>query len=768
MKQVCTLFLCIISLGSAAQKDSAKLTVKQVNSTIITRLQKPTLSGYVDMHTHPVAQFGFGEQLFFGHNDGDPAKALGSCNCVHNFVVPPFDGSCGEQNMFRNQLVDKTDQANGAPVHQKLAGYPNFNEWPKHNSILHQQMWVDWIRRARDGGLRVMVALAVSNHCMADAAETGGPNDDLRAMNRQIMQMKALVQRHPDFMEIAYDAGDLRRIVTAGKLAVVIGVEMDNIGNFYKPADGKGGQYNPNPKPEEVRREIDRLYNMGVRYIFPVHVTDNAFSGAAVYEPSFNVANKYNTGSPFKVEAVDSKLTGITFRLTHPFMEIRQSITDPNITMVSQMGIPPPPGFEIISGPFVPLMQALFSKVAQILPAHIMPDVRRNYPEYPDPGKGKGHRNVKGLTPLGTMAITYMMSKGMIIDIDHMSEKAADQTLALGGKYKYPLNSGHNGFRGLGAGSENARTDRQVKQITSLGGMIGLGHGENAANFLKNYRYGMKLTGNKPIAIGTDANGLYPLPGPPERNAMLPANNPFRTMFMGNKTWNYNTDGVVHYGMLPAYVESFSTLSSGKMTPAEKETFHSSAEYFARMWETCTGSAARINQVSGETTKTFRIPAEGMLCPLLVRGDREFGGHGPEVNCNVTLRIADGGEGVDAIIEMIAKETGGGDTEARGVWTRRVYNAPGGTRVVKINGDEKSNAYFVSGGAGSEFGICNEGLVYSSDKGQIRLTGSLIRSITMVGDTGGPDVTANPNDCRCDTKISKIVFNPVAVTVKPL
>ncbi|HLF83840.1 MAG TPA: hypothetical protein VI837_06680, partial [Blastocatellia bacterium] len=120
----------------------------------------PKLYGFVDMHTHPVSQLGFGEQLFFGDNDGDPNIALGSCNCVHNFLVPPFSGSCGSQNLYRNKMVDSIDTANLiASAHLKVAGFPNFDQWPKYNSILHQQMWIDWIKRAKEGGLRVMVAL---------------------------------------------------------------------------------------------------------------------------------------------------------------------------------------------------------------------------------------------------------------------------------------------------------------------------------------------------------------------------------------------------------------------------------------------------------------------------------------------------------------------------------------------------------------------------------------------------------------------------------
>src|SRR5215213_5101192 len=100
----------------------------------------PPLTGFVDMHTHPVSQLGFGEQLFYGDNDGLIDVALGSCNCVHNFVVPLFPDSCGSQNLYRNQMVDSVDAANLiSPAHAKVSpGYPDFSEWPKYNSILHQ------------------------------------------------------------------------------------------------------------------------------------------------------------------------------------------------------------------------------------------------------------------------------------------------------------------------------------------------------------------------------------------------------------------------------------------------------------------------------------------------------------------------------------------------------------------------------------------------------------------------------------------------------
>jgi len=517
----------------------------------------PPLFGFVDMHTHPVAQLGFGEQLFYGDNDGDMNTALGSCNCVHNFSLNPFE-FCFSQNLYRNQMVDKIDLENLiTPAHAKvLPAFPDFDHWPRHNSILHQQMYIDWIKRAKEGGLRVMVALAVSNHTIADAAETGGVNDDLAAMNKQIVRMKELFGRHTDFLEIAYTSADLRRIVSSGKLAVILGIEMDNIGNFYDPADHKGAAYNTNPSDQDVKDEIDRLFTLGVRYIFPIHITNNLFGATALYNSDFNVANKYNTGSAFS-PVVDTS-GSITFALKHPFQPIRQDAIG-NFFMFA---------------------------TGTILPPQIMPDTVANYPIYAPPGVNEGHRNSFGLTSKGDMAIRYMMKKGMLIDIDHMSELSADSVLTMATTYNYPVNSGHNGFRGITTApkvaNENGRTDLQVQRIYSLGGMMGLGHGGSSTTFLKNYRYGLTLSGNQPLAIGTDVNGFFALPGPPSSAEMVTYGSGLTRSVTGNKIWDFNIYGMAHYGLLPEFIASAEKVG---MTASEKATFFSSAERFAQMWE---------------------------------------------------------------------------------------------------------------------------------------------------------------------------------------
>ena len=104
--------------------------------------------------------------------------------------------------------------------------------WPKHNDITHQQMWVDWIKRARENGMRIMVALAVNNKTLATALKGDPPLDDRGSADLQIREIRAFVNRHRDFIEIAASSADLRRIVRSGRLAVVLGIEIDDLGNF--------------------------------------------------------------------------------------------------------------------------------------------------------------------------------------------------------------------------------------------------------------------------------------------------------------------------------------------------------------------------------------------------------------------------------------------------------------------------------------------------------------------------------------------------------
>lgn len=255
------------------------------------------LVGYVDLHTHPLANVGFGGKLLYGGVDigallpADPncnqnvratsvEQALGHDASTHG-LWNPFNNACGDS--IRAGVIFAVEALNdAAPIGPDAVGVPKFTDWPVWNDITHQKMWVDWIQRAFDSGLRVMVALAVNNKTLADA--TAGPcdypTDDRTSADLQLAEIKAFVARHPKLMEIALNSDDLQRIVRSKRLAVVLGTEIDFFGNLNKVPQP--------PNDQQIKAEIDRLYSEGVRYMFPIHVLDNSLGGTAAYVDLFN------------------------------------------------------------------------------------------------------------------------------------------------------------------------------------------------------------------------------------------------------------------------------------------------------------------------------------------------------------------------------------------------------------------------------------------------------------------------------------------------
>jgi hypothetical protein len=166
------------------------------------------LRGFVDLHTHPLSNLGFGGKLLYGGNDvgsllpadpdcnhnvraGSMQQALGHDNSTHG-GPDLFHNQCGDE--IRKQVIHALQTANhAADEPDDASGAPSFPNWPVWNDITHQKMYVDWLRRAYDGGLRVMVALAVNNKTMGDATAGPGdyPTDDKTSVDLQIRETRA-------------------------------------------------------------------------------------------------------------------------------------------------------------------------------------------------------------------------------------------------------------------------------------------------------------------------------------------------------------------------------------------------------------------------------------------------------------------------------------------------------------------------------------------------------------------------------------------------
>ena len=481
-------------------------------------------------------------------------------------------------------LALRSEYGGGAGAQHKVGGYPQFDGWPRWDNVTHQAMHQDWLKRAVDGGLRLIVVLAVNNEWMCSTLEAITPADqarlvvdpaggvallaakiadgalqtpeickDMGAVDRQLdeaRQMEAYIDQEAGgpglgWYRIVGSPAEARQVIGQGKLAVVLGTEVDSLFGC-----DKGSQ---SCTTELISARLDEYYARGVRHVFPIHFYDNAFGGSA-----------------------NSNLL-ITKRWKNP----------------------------------------IHTK-----------DCRDQGYTYDD-----GKCNALGLTPTGAFLIRELARRGMIIDIDHMSEQAFNDTMDILEPVHYPVVSGHTGFNGIASTDKNHegnKTAADLTRIQKVGGMVAviphqgdlseiqtfqpasgsptmIPHtcGNSSETVAQAYLYAIHQLPGTPVAFGTDINGFAGLPGPRMGDEACPGGktasyNPRTTLgypftvrapgfgvtmdksVVGNNTFDFNTAGLAHVGMLPDMIADFQSLG---MTQEDLGPLLNSAEGYIRVWE---------------------------------------------------------------------------------------------------------------------------------------------------------------------------------------
>jgi hypothetical protein len=176
--------------------------------------------------------------------------------------------------------------------------------------------------------------------------------------------------------------------------------------------------------------------------------------------------------------------------------------------------------------------------------------------------------NAKGLTELGHYLIRRLMANHILIEMDHMSERARLTVLNMAEKRHYPLVSSHTNTGGLWTptdlrrlyalkGYATARPDQApqlAKTIVTLCGYQGAGH-------------------NSAVGLGTDTGGFNSLPGPSPDAGSNPLKYPFHSYAggvkfspekTGQRTFNINNDGVAQYGLFADLLAQVQRAKDGK------------------------------------------------------------------------------------------------------------------------------------------------------------------------------------------------------------
>ncbi|WP_156094895.1 membrane dipeptidase [Nocardia lijiangensis] len=453
--------------------------------------------GFADVHNHVMSNLGFGGRLVCGkpYSEQGVADALADC---------PEHRPDGAGALFENLTADGDWQ-------HDPTGWPTFTDWPTPLTTTHQQNYYAWLERSWRAGQRVLVTDMVSNAviCTILPAKDRGC-DEMTAIRAQITATYDL-QDYIDRMfggpgkgwfRIVTDAGAARQVIEDGKLAVVLGVETSEPFGCRQVLDV------PQCSQADIDRGLDELHALGVRSMYLCHKFDNALCGVRFDEGTtgtlINAGQFISTGTWWQTE------------------QCRGDAADNPITTV-----------------------ALPDVVRDKLPAGT------EVPTYADGAQC----NTRGLTQLGESAVRAMMQRGMMIEVDHMSARAADRTLDILAEHGYP-----------GVVSSHSWMDlAYAERLYTLGGFLAV-YDHDSAEFLAAARRTAALRNRfgTGLGIGSDYNGVgaHPVaPGPESPSALT---YPFRTLDggavvdrqqSGSRTFDFTRDGAAHVGMLPDWLE---------------------------------------------------------------------------------------------------------------------------------------------------------------------------------------------------------------------
>jgi hypothetical protein len=425
------------------------------------------------------------------------------------------------------------------------SGYPKMTAWG-HNNLTYEGTYWRWIQRAWLGGLRLMVMSVNENRVLCELEPTHQTNcDEMDTVRRGFADIREL-QRYVDaqaggpgkgFFQIVTDPYQARRVVNEGKMAVVLEIEVSE-------PFGCRGWDQPTCDQAQVDRQLNEMYRLGVRSSLLLNKFDNPLTGVRFdggpVGVLINAGNKNSAGSFFSARTCTGPLHDNTIET------------------------------------FAPQGSAALNNILGTLGVQ-----SGTFPAYPP----APHCNTRGLTDLGKHMVRSMMDRHMIVNPDHMSQAAVDDTLTLLESRNYSGVISPHGWMDPG----------NWPRLWKLGGMAFPGHSQ-ASQYVKEWqKFRPQRT---PYAFGwgygADLGGLSDQPSPDSQGSIgypfrsYDASVTFGRQRTGDRTFDYAKDGVAQYGL---YADWFADLRRVGGQALAQDMWNG-AEAYLEMWERSEGIRA--------------------------------------------------------------------------------------------------------------------------------------------------------------------------------
>lgn len=331
--------------------------------------------GYVDTHAHLFHNLGSGEVVFAGATFSNLGVTDALKDCTY------AHGVAGTWDIW-GKIVD-------GDIEHDTSGYPNFTMYPNAFSTTHNQTYYKWLERAYLSGERIMVMQCVNNSVLGGLTNIlppyrNGDTDDMVVARKQIQATYDL-QDYIDaqcggegkgWFRVVTNSSEAREVISQGKMAIFIGIEVDEL---FGATEDVIGQYEAGEISEDaMNEELNRL------------------------EECLQEFKDLGVSSMFPIHAMDNGFGGC----------------------------------QLYQGQIMNIEN--FLATGDFLTAEDATNVRVYFKEEIGTGDSQGDANAVGLTETGKWFIEKMIEYKYVIEVDHMSDKALNDTLDICWDNKYP------------------------------------------------------------------------------------------------------------------------------------------------------------------------------------------------------------------------------------------------------------------------------------------------------------------------------------------
>ena len=526
-----------------AQNDCTPFPEVQTNVTGNTDVLKGDVNapirGFVDPHTHITSYEFMGGKMMAGkpfHRWG-VEEALKDSKDIH--------GPNGSLDLIGNLYTFEDPN-----MRYDTRGWPDFPWWPNHKQMSHSGYYYKWIERAYLSGMRLMITDLVENEVLCNVQKTVNPAswinpnscntmDSIRLQAKRLQEMQAYIDaqsggKGKGFFQLVTSAQQAREVIANGQLAVLMGVEASETFNCG---------LKDTCTTATIEAQLNELYDLGVRTIFPSHKFDNKLAGSAVEDGFINLGQWLASGRFFETQECDDHTKGRHFKS----------------------------GFPLIGD--VPVIKDILN-AANLNPVY---------------DESIEHCNQHGITELGVYLVNRMIDKNMLIELDHMSNLTATATMDIVQARNYSgVITSHSWMRD----GKNGEVHFNTRRLIEVGGFSSPynSNANSVASSISNY---LDIVEQTPyldgVGFATDMSGLGGQAGPRDNSVSNPLNYPYTSEFglvfnkqvSGNRVFDLNQDGIAHYGLVADHLQDIREQAPQRIY----ESVMNSAEAYLQMWE---------------------------------------------------------------------------------------------------------------------------------------------------------------------------------------